>query len=439
MGQTRAFRQNLWLLTAFSLLMSGIGMGFRAWLSRRIGSEGLGLYQLTVSVVNLMATVAVAGMRFTTTRLVAEHLGTSREGGIHTLMNRCLTYAGAWGVVSALVLLLLAEPVSLYWIHDPRAASSLSISALSMPCIALCAAFGGYFTACGRIWKSSLVYLAELFCTVGFTSLLLSGPGTLGLEQSCRALTLGRTGGDLVSLTLMLAVYQTDRVRHYPAARVPPERMGRIVDLALPLAASAFGRSLLTTGQQILVPIGLRASGLSAQRALAGYGILQGMVMPLLLFPACVLASLAELIVPKLTEAQVRGEGREMQRTAGEAVLHGLWYSLAVASFFLFCSEALGERFFSSAEAGGYIRVLAPLVPVIYTDMVTDGCLKGLGQQMWSMGINLLEGLLGLTLMLLLLPRMGLRGYLGILYVTELFNFGFSLLRLRSVLIKRRS
>ena len=58
----------------------------------------------------------------------------------------------------------------------------------------------------------------------------------------------------------------------------------------------------------------------------------------------------------------------------------------------------LGQAVYHSDEAGRYIRLLAPLLPIMYTDMVTDGCLKGLGEQMWSMGVNILDSALGVLL-----------------------------------------
>ena len=66
--------------------------------------------------------------------------------------------------------------------------------------------------------------------------------------------------------------------------------------------------------------------------------------------------------------------------------------------------------------------------------MAVDGCLKGLGQQLWSMGINILDALLGLLLVWQLLPRYALTGYLALVYLTESFNFVLSALRLRRAL-----
>ena len=65
---------NTFLLTGVSLLMSCIGIAFQVWLVGRIGSAGIGLYQLVLSVTGLMATFAVSGIRFASTRLISEEL-----------------------------------------------------------------------------------------------------------------------------------------------------------------------------------------------------------------------------------------------------------------------------------------------------------------------------------------------------------------------------
>ena len=154
------------------------------------------------------------------------------------------------------------------------------------------------------------------------------------------------------------------------------------------------------------------------------------MVLPVLLFPACVPAAAAELIVPALTAAQVQEDARSIRRTAGRLLQYSALYSLAVALFLFVCSDALGMLIYDSRPPGRYIRMLAPLVPVMYLDMSVDGCLKGLGQQLWCMGVNILDALLGLTLTWELLPKYALAAYLGTLYATELVNFALSSLRL---------
>jgi len=430
----RVLVYNTALLTASSLLMSGIAMAFQVWLAGKIGSAGIGLYQLVLSVTNLCATFAISGIRFTSTRLVAEELGLSRPGGVRAAMGRCLAYGAFFGCAAAFILWALAEPIGFLWIGDARTVYPLRLSAISMPCIALCASMSGYFTACGRVWKPTLVHLLEQLCGIALVALFLSRAPAGNIEKSCAAVTCGRVTADVVSLLLMALVYLFDRRGHYRGENPDTHLTGRMLRIAVPLALSAYARSALTTAQHLLVPRGLKAAGFSADRALSGYGVIQGMVLPVIFFPACILGAAAELIVPELTAAQVQGDGRGIRRTARELLRLSALFSLAVAAFLFVCADALGMLIYDSREAGRYIRILAPLVPFMYTDMSVDGCLKGLGEQVWSMGVNILDALLGLLLTWQLLPRYALAAYIGILYATELFNFALSLGRLMKIM-----
>ena len=114
----------------------------------------------------------------------------------------------------------------------------------------------------------------------------------------------------------------------------------------------------------------------------------------------------------------------------GRLLRNTLIYSLAVALLLFFAADALGSLIYGSAEVGRYLRILAPLVPVMYMDIVTDGCLKGLGQMLRSMVYNVSEALLSVVFVVFLLPRWGLGGFLFLIYFCELWNFSLSFTRL---------
>jgi stage V sporulation protein B len=96
-------------------------------------------------------------------------------------------------------------------------------------------------------------------------------------------------------------------------------------------------------------------------------------------------------------------------------------------------SAPLGEALYGSSEVGNFIRLLAPLVPVMYLDTATDALLKGLGEQVYSMRVNILDALICVICVALLVPRMGIAGYLVTIYVTEILNAALSITRLLRV------
>lgn len=424
---------NTALLTGSSLAMSAISMAFQVWLAGRIGSAGIGLYQLVLSVAFLCTTFAVSGIRFAATRLVSEELGHERSWSVAAAMRRCFAYSLFFGLSAMAVLFSFAEPIGFLWIGDARTVKSLKLIAFSMPFLSLSSVMSGYFTACGRVWKPTVVHLGEQLITIGFVAYFLSHSPAGDIEKNCAAVMLGNVCGDVISFVCMLLFYLTDRhsVRDYSAQKL--KLTSRMLKVALPLAVSAYARSALSTLEHLLVPRGLKAAGFSADRALSGYGVIQGMVLPIVSFPACILMALAELIIPELTEAQVRGNDGDISKTVSSLIKKGLGYSSAVALVLFVFADKLGVRIYSSPEAGDYLRLLAPLIPIMYTDMVADGCLKGLGQQLWCMGINLLDALLGVLLVWQVLPVFALKGYICIIYFNECLNFALSIMRLRKV------
>lgn len=424
---------NTALLTGSSLLMSLISMSFQVWLAGRIGSAGIGLYQLVVSVSFLCTTFAISGIRFAATRLVSEEIGHERGWGITAAMRRCFAYSLLFGTAALIILRQCAEPIGFLWIGDARTVQSLRIMAYAMPMVSLSSVMSGYFTACGRVWKPTLVHILEQLITIALVAFFLTHSPSGDIEKNCSAVMLGTVCGDAVSLVLMLLFYVTDRSAHSGSGKQKLRLTSRMLKIALPLAFSAYARSALSTLEHLLVPRGLKAAGFSADRALSGYGTIQGMVMPIISFPACFLMALAELIIPELTEAQVQGRQEEISKTVSSLIKKGFGYSLAVALVIFIFADRLGIAVYSSPDAGHFLRLLAPLIPIMYTDMLCDGCLKGLGQQLWSMGINILDALLGVILVWTLLPAYALTAYIVIIYFNECLNFALSIFRLGRV------
>ena len=421
------------LLTFSSLMMRCIGMAFQVWLVGRIGAGGIGLYQLVASVNMLSATFAISGIRFTTTRLVSEEIGADHSGSVGKAMNRCLLYALCFGCAAFFLLFTWAEPIGFLWVCDARTVLSLRIIAFRMPFIALSSVLSGYFLASGRAYKSAAVQLMEQLVNIALVVLFLNDVPDMDIEKACAAVSLGGTLADVFSLLLVALLYFLDHRQHNTGKPEKVKLTSRMFKIAVPLALSAYARTSLTTLQNLLVPRKLKASGLSADKALAGYGTISGMVFPIITFPTCILSALAELLIPDLTEAQVSGDFAYIDRTVSTLLRTALLFALAVTAFLLLTADALGWLIYGVEHLGKYIRVLALLVPFMYLDIVTDGCLKGLGQMMNSMCYNISEALLGVLLVAALLPVYALKGYIFVLFFCELFNFTLSMRRLRKI------
>ncbi len=433
MFRDRELMKNTALLTAASLAMRFVGMAWQVWLAGRIGETGIGLFQLIMSVAAFAMTLAVSGIRFTATRLVAEELGRGKNGCVRAAMGRCMLYGAAFGCVSCAALLLAAKPAGFLWLGDARTVAPLRALALGLPFLSLSTVIYGYFTATGRVWKGVCVQIGRELFMIAATAALLHGYVRGDIERACRAIAIGGTSADALAFLAALLFFLRDMRQHIPrpAAAAAAGMTDRMLGIALPLAFASYARSGLSTFQHLLIPRGLRRSGLNASAALAAYGVIQGMSLPVVLFPSCLMLAVAELIVPKLTQSQVQGDEREIRAVTDDILRKSLVFSLGTALCFFALGDALGRVLYDSEAAGRYIAVFALIIPIMYMDMVADGCLKGLGEMMFCMYVNIADSGLSALLVWLLLPHGGIKAYIFVICFTEAFNFIVSLWRLR--------
>ncbi len=450
----RRFAVNAVMLIAVNLFMRTVGVAFNAYLSRRAGSEVMGLYSLLFGVYGLAMTLGCAGINLGTTRMVADVMGqfcSETDPGtsalcravIRRVVRRCLSYSLVCGVGAGVLLFFSAPLIGNAWLGDSRTVLSLRVLALTLPPIAISSALGGYFTAVRRIGKNAAASIVGQFLRVGFCAYLLTLWLPAGVEMTCLALVLGGALSEGCGFLFNLAAFLYDRRKHLlsdsrtlctteacESSEVADGTTRKLMGITVPVTLAACLRSGLLTLQHILIPKGLKASGASWERALSSYGTVHGMVLPVVLFPSAFISSFSGLLVPEVAESRARGDHERVARLAEKIITPALAFSIGVSGIMACFGYELGELIYGSREAGMYIRVLAPLIPIMYVDSSVDAFLKGMGEQVYSMNVNILDALCSVILVWLLLPRMGLWGYIVATYATETLNTTLSLCRM---------
>jgi len=435
----KRFFLNALLLGATTIFMRSIAVIFNAYVSGKIGAEGMGLYSLITSVYGFAVTLATSGVSLAVMRLVSEELGRQNHAGVRNAMKKCVGYALIFGISSFAVLFFGADFIACRILQDERTYLSLRVLSIALPFIALSNVLSGYFNAVRRVYKSASAGMAEQFIkitlTVGFLRLLLPK----GMEYGALALVLGTAISEALSFFYLLVFYIFDQKKYLKTGKAAsdPSMRSRMLNISLPIAFSSYLRSGLVTIQHILIPAGLRKHGSDYASALASYGTIHGMVFPLILFPSAVCTTFSGLIVPELSElAASYGDIRHNKHICyivRRALSLALLFGIGTAGILLCFADPLGILVYRSAEAAKYIRVFAPLIPVMYLDTTVDGMLKGLGQQLHSMFYNIIDASMSVFLVWTLMPKIGILGYVICVFVTEIVNLAFSLTRLLTV------
>ena len=414
---------NAMLLTAASLFMRTVGVSFQVVVSGRVGAEAMGLFSILSGVYGFALTLATSGIHLGVTRMTVEAMESGNRARVGGILRRATAYALFFGSLASILLSSLAEPIGRFWLKDARTISSLRLLAITLPLIALSSAWGGYFSAMRRPWKNAAVQVFEQSIKIGATMYLLAFHFAKDVESACRILVLGGAVAEVFSFLLEWLLYRLDKRRNL--GKKISHQAGdtkKLLSITLPIAATAYIRSGLLTLQHILIPEGLRRSGASHAAALVAYGTIQSMALPVILYPAALMYSFSGLLVPELAEAEVHDHRRHIHYMISRVWSLSLLFSLGVAGVLICFSGEIGAALYPNSDAGYYIRILAPLVPIMYLDTATDAMMKGLGEQLHSMKINIADAAISLLMVILLVPRFGIWGYIVTIYVSELFN-----------------
>lgn len=398
--------QGVLLLTMSSFFLRGIGMMYRIVLSERIGMEGMGLYQLIMTVYGLFSMLACAGLTITVSRLCAERPRAARSA----VRSACL-YAGALGTALGAALLLAADGIASRLLGDGRAAMALKWIAPSLPMMGISAALRGYFLSRGDVARPTVAQMTEQVVRVGLVLFLLFSLEITELSQACAAILFGATAAEAVSLSMCALFYARSRE---PAGEFLPLR--EVMGGVLPIWLGALLQCGMQTAENLLIPVLLKLSGASASHALEQYGLLSGMVLPILLFPAAFPAAVGTLLLPEIARESARGRAERVRALTRKTLAAALYMAVGFCALFLAFGQELMELLYDNAAAGGLLTLLTPLLPLLYVESICDSMLKGLGRQGATLVIETMDSALRILGILLLLPRLGMMGYVVILY-----------------------
>ncbi len=430
------------LMTLVALFMRAVSVIFNVYISNQIGAEGLGLFTLIVTVYGFALTVATSGINLAATRLVSEAIGkSSSKNDVPLLKNKehevivkkCINYSLAFSVSVGIVLFFSADFIGNKILFDKRTISSLQLLAFTLTPTAISSALSGYFTAVRRVYKNAIVQLFSQFTKIFVTVMLFSSIYSGDTEKACLAIVWGSAISEISSFIFQMILYIKEKkvITNFKCDNEYSKNTRRkLLGIALPVAFSTYLRSGLISIEHILIPIGLEKSGVNKSMSLAAYGTVQSMVFPIVLFPSAILSSFAGLLIPEVAESNAAQNSEKIKRISGKVFKTALLFAIGSAGIIGCFAKLLGEGIYPGSDAGKYIRVIAPLIPVMYIDTSTDAILKGLGEQVYTMFVNIIDAGLSVILVIILLPKFGIWGYIMTVYFTEILNATLSITRL---------
>ena len=441
------------LLTTAGLLARILGFFYRIFLSRTIGAEGLGIYQMIFPVYGIFFSLCAGSIQTAISRFIAADPDHAKR----TLLSG-FSISFTLSLAAALMIRHFSEPLAEHILLEPRCAPLLSVMAFAIPCTSIHACICGYYYGKEKVSVPAASQLLEQMIRIFTVFLLVSVciekqiPVTVSLAVF--GLVAGEAGSALFVLIFFLLFHEfhENTGRSYSVGQSSIKKplfgnSGRISDfsgnlfspmaallaLAAPLMANRLVLNLLQSTETIMIPERLTVYGLTRSQAVRTYGTLTGMAMPFVLFPSALVNSLAVVLLPVTARHQSAGNDSGIADGISMAFRYSLYLGIFCVGVFTVFGEALGLQIFKSQDAGSFIQILAWLCPFLYLATSSGSILNGLGKTKLTFFHHLISLLVRITFVWFGIPEFGIRACLWGMLASEMLLALLHILALRRI------
>lgn len=425
------------LLTATGFVVRLLGFFYRIFLSRTIGAEGLGLYNMVHPIYGICFALCAGSIQTAISRFVAASLSDSKKIFATGLIISLTISIGLSGFI-----VRFAQPLAHFILLEDRCAPLLPYMALSVPFSAAHACINGYYYGIQKTRVPAFAQIVEQIIRMGAVFLISDILLEQGREITVIVAVFGHLIGELASCFYTVFCFCVFPSSHAPLKAQPacgilsdiisgfPGTARPLMTLALPLMGNRLVLNLLASAEAIWIPSRLQLFGLSSPEAFSIYGVLTGMTMPFILFPSTITNSLAVLLLPTVAEAQADGQKTKITQTVSLSLRYSLYMGILCIGVFTLLGPQLGISVFQDESAGIFMQILAWLCPFLYLASTMGSILGGLGKTSTTFVQNTAAMLLRLGFVVLLIPRFGIKAYLWGILASEILLAG---LHLRSI------
>ena len=417
------------ILTMAGFTTRVIGFLYKIFLSKVMGAEWLGIYQLVFPVYGIAFTIYATGVQTAISRLIAAEIGKKNNKNFGGILGLGLAISFSMALILSILVYKFSDTIALRFLMEPRSASPLRILAVVFPFCGITSCINGYYYGLKRAGVPASTQLLEQMIRVIVVYIAAFTVGNGNFQVTCEMAVLGLVIGEIASCLynfLSLFITKSPKAMLYPGPNPNAESLKRkdiiknILSLSIPLSTNRLLINILHSIEAVLIPTMLRRSGLSTGEALSTYGILMGMSIPFIMFPTALTNSLAVLLLPTVSEAQAMDNKDVIGRTASTSIKYSLIIGIFSTCIFLLFGKNLGLTIFHSEEAGNYLIILAWICPLIYLATTLGSIINGLGKAHITFINSILGTLAKILIIILMIPHKGISGYLTALLIGQL-------------------
>lgn len=376
---------NAFILTCANILVRILGFIYKIILSRKIGPQAIGLFQLVFPIYMLIITLTTSGIPIAISRIVAEHNAKKDTFNMLYSMKIITIVVSIISFILSLAFALNASFISNSILRDPK---SYPVIIAIFPCIfivSVSSVHRGFFYGIHDVVPPASGEVIEQLTRIALVMSVLYFLPPLKIEYAASLAALGMVIGELFGLLVLRTKYKTyisDFCKKISVSiRDSKNLLKRLFSISIPITITRIVSSLIQALNIILIPQRLQLAGYTSNQAISQFGKLTGMAMPIVFLPFTVTSALAVIIIPNLSESLELKDWEAIKTKTSKATLLTSLVGFLVFSLIFSFSKDLGEVIFAQKNVGEMIFYMSFSIPFLCIYHNFSSILNGIGKQ----------------------------------------------------------
>ncbi|WP_337366266.1 polysaccharide biosynthesis protein [Phascolarctobacterium sp.] len=389
-GSNNKFLKGTLILTVSSIVVKVIGSLNWIILSRVLGGEGIGLYQMGFPIYLMAITLSSAGIPVAISIITAEKLAQKDFLGAKRVFNVSLRLLFVTGLVFASALFFGAQwLVDNHWIRDGRAYYSIIALAPAVFFVTFLASFRGYLQGWQIMTPTAASEIVEQLMRVITMIVFANMFMPYGLAYAAGGASMGAGVGAFCALLVLMWFYgrlkhklKEDLVQQNPLAVRESARaiISRLLRLALPVSMSSLMLPVVANLDLLIVPQRLEAAGFHISQATEFFGYLTGMAVPLINLATIFTAAMTISLVPAISESRALNDTGGILAKTRTAFRVALIITCPCFVGMYFLAEKIAALIYNAPGAASAIQTMSAGILLLGLHQISTGILQGLGR-----------------------------------------------------------
>lgn len=403
-------------VTAFSVFEKGLSFLYRIALTRIIGAEGVGMYQICLTVFAVFLTLSSSGIPVTVSRLMAISSAKNDQTGKHSAVSAGIATSLVMTLTIAAVLFVFKDSFS-FLFADPRCLPIFMILIPGLVINSVYAVIRGSFWGNRQFLPYSVIELIEdaIMVVVGTILIWNVNDPVVGATRATVAV--------LVSYVFSFAASLFWYFKKGGKLVNPKPQLKPLLKSATPITAMRTLSSLLSSAVAVIIPFMLiNFCSMNSSQALSQYGVVMGMAIPMLFIPTSLIGSITVVVAPELTENYYSGRKNAVKFDIEKSVRSSIFIAAIIIPILFSLADAMGMFLYGEKMCGDIVKASCFIVLPMCICMMTNSVLNSLNCEKQTLVYFCIGGVCMLVCILALTPFIGIYSYVVGLCVNYLLT-----------------